>query len=86
MSPSTGGHDATTKWEAYQRIGSLTDYLLVDQSRARIERYSRTGAEAWSYAAYGPGQHVPLSHGTTLEIDAIYAGAFELGTEAAQSG
>ena len=35
LSPSTEKYDRSEKWEAYQRLSSLTDYLLVAQTSVR---------------------------------------------------
>jgi len=39
LSASTEKYDRGLKWEGYQRIGSLRDYLLVSQSSVRIEHF-----------------------------------------------
>jgi Uma2 family endonuclease len=78
LSRSTEEYDRGLKWVGYQRIGSLADYLLVAQVEARIEHYRRNADESWTYRTAGPGEHVALTGGGELAVDAIYAGAFEL--------
>ena len=78
LSPSTEAYDRGEKWEAYQRIPSLTDYLLVSQSAAQIEHYQRESDGSWRYRLTGAGQNVTLSGGAILAIDAVYDGAFDL--------
>jgi Uma2 family endonuclease len=46
LSPSTEKLGRGEKWEAYQRLPSLTDYLLVSQHAKRIEHYRRSG-DGW---------------------------------------
>jgi Uma2 family endonuclease len=78
LSRSTEEYDRGPKWTGYQRIASLTDYVLVAQSEARIEHYRRNADGTWTYRAAGPGEQLALSGDAALAIDAIYAGAFDL--------
>jgi len=78
LSPSTEKFDRGDKWNAYQRLESLTDYLLVAQSTARIEHYQRQSDGSWRYLLLESGGTVTLSNGASLSVDEIYAGAFEL--------
>jgi len=41
LSPSTQNYDRTEKFEHYQTIETLTDYLLVEQDHARVMLYTR---------------------------------------------
>lgn len=78
LSSSTEEYDRGLQWAGYQRISSLTDYLLVAQAEARIEHYRRNADGSWTYRTAGPGEHVVLTGGSELVIDAIYAGMFDL--------
>lgn len=78
LSPSTEAYDRGDKWEAYQRLASLTDYLLVAQTSARIEHYRREADGSWRYRVLGAGDTITLTDGAALSVDAIYEGAFEL--------
>jgi Uma2 family endonuclease len=78
LSKSTEEYDRGLKWEGYQTIVSLTDYLLVSQAAARIEHYRRNPDGSWTYRSAGPGDSVTLTGGAALLVDAVYAGAFEL--------
>lgn len=78
LSASTEEYDRGLKWTGYQRIASLTDYLLVAQAEARIEHYRRNSDGSWTYRAAGPGEELVLTGGGTFAIDAIYAGVLEL--------
>ncbi len=49
LSESTEGYDRGKKFEHYQQIESLTEYLLVAQEPYRIERYVRQTAAQWLY-------------------------------------
>jgi Uma2 family endonuclease len=78
LSSSTEEYDRGLKWAGYQRIASLTDYLLVAQVEVRIEHYRRNADGSWTYRAAGPGEQLELTGGGTCAIDAIYTGVFEL--------
>ena len=43
LSPSTEAYDRGEKFAYYRRIDSLQEYLLVSQTRPRIERFTRQG-------------------------------------------
>jgi hypothetical protein len=78
LSSTTEPYDRGLKWEGYQRLASLTDYLLVAQREVRVEHYQRAPGRGWFYRTYGPGERIALGNGAQLEVDAIYARAFEL--------
>jgi Uma2 family endonuclease len=78
LSSSTEQYDRGLKWEGYQRLASLTDYLLVAQHEIRVEQFQRAPDGRWFYRAYGSGDRVPLGHGAQIDVDAIYTRAFEL--------
>ena len=78
LSRSTEAYDRGDKWEAYQRLPSLTDYLLVSQAAVQVEHFQREAGGSWRYRLIEAGQSVTLSNGATLAIEAIYEGAFEL--------
>jgi len=81
LSSSTEPYDRGLKWEGYQRIPSLSDYVLVSQSEPRIEHFLRERDGAWVYRAAGPGERVVLAGGTVLDVDAIFSGAFDIAGE-----
>jgi len=78
LSQGTEAYDRGDKWEAYQRLPSLLDYLLVSQAVAHIEHFQREADGSWRYRLVEAGQLVTLSNGATLAVDAVYEGAFEL--------
>jgi Uma2 family endonuclease len=80
LSPSTEKYDRGEEWEAYQRLSSVTDYLLVAQGSARVEHYQRSGPRAWHYRVLTAGDTIALTNGPAISVDAVYAGAFELPT------
>lgn len=51
LSEGTEAKDRGWKFEQYQTIGSLTDYVLVSQDTPRIEHYQRQPDDSWIYTA-----------------------------------
>lgn len=78
LSRSTETHDRGAKWEAYQRLASLSDYLLVAQTQVRVEHFRRESDGSWRYRELVAGDAITLVSGVQLSVDAIYEGAFEL--------
>jgi Uma2 family endonuclease len=78
LSESTEQYDRGLKWEGYQRIESLTDYVLVSQSQRRIEHFRRDRTKTWLYQVAGEGERIVLSNDAVLDVDAIFAGVLEL--------
>ena len=79
---NTEAYDRGEKWQAYQRLGSLRDYLLVSQREARVEHYQRTEG-GWRYAALGEGERIELAGGASFAVDDLYRGAFDYPGDAA---
>lgn len=78
LSVSTEPYDRGLKWEGYQRISSLEDYVLVSQTEPRIEHYRRSADGSWNYRAVGSGERVTLSAGIALAVDDLFVGVFAL--------
>lgn len=73
LSPSTEADDRGGKWQQYQTIPSLQEYVLVSQGEARIECYRRLATGGWEYTDVTAGT-VVLSTGATLDIASLYGG------------
>ena len=71
LSPSTEQDDRGDKWQHYQLIPSLQEYVLVSQSHARIERYHRLPTGGWEYHDATEGT-VQLASGAVLELGRLY--------------
>lgn len=78
LSSSTEQYDRGLKWEGYQRIESLTDYVLVSQTAPRIEHYRRDRTRTWAYQFAAAGERLVMSNEAVLDVDVIFAGMFEL--------
>lgn len=76
LSPSTQAKDYGRKGEAYRRLPSLREYLLVAQDRAHVERYRRHGGGLWLFdEADGPEAELALeSVECTLVLRDVYEG------------
>jgi len=81
LSRNTEAYDRGAKWEAYQALDSLSDYLLVAQGAARVEHYRREADGSWRYRVHGAGEALVLTNEATLSVDAIYEGAFDLSAD-----
>ena len=82
LSEGTQSYDRGMKWSGYQLLESLDDFLLVTQYAVRIEHFQREEGGTWRYRAAGPGERVTLKSGASFEVDAVYAGVFEVAGEA----
>jgi len=78
LSNSTEQYDRGLKWDGYQRIESLTDYVLVSQAEPRIEHFRRDRTRTWLYQFAGAGERLALSNEAVLDVDAIFAGMLDL--------
>jgi Uma2 family endonuclease len=78
ISASTEQYDRGQKWDGYQRLSSLTDYVLVSQTEPRIEHFRRGERGEWIYRAAGAGERVALSNGAELVVDAVFDGVLAL--------
>ncbi len=52
LSKSTKGYDREDKFAAYRTIETFREYLLIDQTRIRVEQYSKTGNKRWELCEY----------------------------------
>jgi Uma2 family endonuclease len=81
LSKRTEAYDRGSKWDGYQRLASVQDYLLVSQTSAQIEHYRRESSGGWHYTIVEAGGRLLLSNGTQIELDGVYAGVFALDGE-----
>jgi Uma2 family endonuclease len=72
LSPSTEQDDRGAKWQHYQMLPSLQEYVLVSQSEARIERYRRLATGGWEYTDVTTGL-VTLTTGAQIDLAVLYA-------------
>jgi Uma2 family endonuclease len=72
LSPTTEQDDRGDKWEHYQRVPSLQEYVLVSQSHPRVEHYRRLTTGGWEYHDVTEGV-VRLASGAVLDLARLYA-------------
>lgn len=72
LSASTEQVDRVYKWQQYQLIPSLQEYVLVSQASPRVEIYRRLSEDRWEYLDVQEGT-VKLSSGATLDLAMLYA-------------
>ena len=74
LSDSTEGYDRGGKFESYQTIPSLLEYVLCSQKKPRIEVFTRQADGSWLLRSYGAGERAALSSlECTIEVDRVYA-------------
>jgi Uma2 family endonuclease len=71
LSPSTEQDDRGSKWQHYQQISSLREYVLVSQEQSRIELYRRLPSGSWEYSEVTTGT-ATLSTGAVLDLATLY--------------
>jgi Uma2 family endonuclease len=71
LSVSTEQVDRGNKWQHYQLIPSLEEYVLVSQNEPRVERYRRLPGGSWEYTDVTEGT-VELSTGAVLDLARLY--------------
>lgn len=74
LSESTASFDRGEKFQAYQRLDSLQEYLLISQDKYLVEQYIRQTKESWTYkAAVGLESSLALpSINCALSLKAVY--------------
>jgi Uma2 family endonuclease len=72
LSASTEEEDRGNKWQHYQLIPSLMEYVLVSQTHPRVESYRRLPSGTWEYRDTTDGR-VQLLSGATFDIATLYA-------------
>lgn len=74
LSPSTEAFDRGYKFQCYQALPSLQEYVLVSSRYQFVEIYRRQPNEIWSYQAYRPAQSVVLA---SLNIEIAFAEIYD---------
>ena len=73
LSPSTETYDRVEKFEHYQHIASLKDYILISQDKVHIEHYCRQGSGWLQTEFQGLEAVLPLlSIGCELRLQDVY--------------
>ncbi len=72
LSPSTERYDRGEKWEHYQRLDSLQEYLLVSQHKPKIEHYVRQDNGSWIFTSAEGLDAAVTVHGVSLSLAEVY--------------
>jgi Uma2 family endonuclease len=74
LSESTAAFDRGEKFQAYQHLHSLREYILISQDQHLVEQYIRQTKESWTYTAtVGLDSSLSLpSINCTLSLKAVY--------------
>ena len=76
LSPSTEAYDRGDKWAHYRRIESLEAYVLVNQTRQRLELYEKQPSGEFIHRMAEAGEVLRVEClKLELVVDAIYAAA-----------
>lgn len=79
LSESSEAYDRGDRFEQYQTIPSLAQYVIASQSKPRIEVFTRQEHDGgWLLRTYGSGDRVLLSSiGCVIEVDRVYTDVLE---------
>lgn len=75
LSESTEAYDRGKKFEHYQSLESLREYVLISQDPYRVEQYVRQDDRTWTYSEFHQAEeivHLPTID-CTLPLKDIYA-------------
>jgi len=74
LSPSTESYDRGKKFESYQRIASLMEYVLVSQDRPRVEQFLRQAGGHWLYSETSAEGTIKL---TSIDCELVLSDIYE---------
>jgi len=77
LSRKTAATDRREKAYAYKQIESLQEYLIVHQSRKRVELHRKNEQGNWDIFEFGPGTELTLESivgSLKVSMDSIYEG------------
>jgi len=61
LSPSTADYDHGAKFELYRQVPSIEEYVLISQSSAKVEVFTKQSEHTWSLTIFdGPEEPVRL--------------------------
>jgi Uma2 family endonuclease len=75
LSRATEAYDRGVKFSRFQRVPSLAEYVLVEQSERRIEHYRRMEGRQWLLTVVEEGELELPALACTLLVDDVYASA-----------
>jgi len=72
LSKSTKSYDRGKKFEMYQSLTSLSEYILVSQHIHMVEQYTRQNVNNWLYSEYTNDQSMIRILGIEVRLSDIY--------------
>ena len=73
LSESTAAYDRGFKFDLYQRLASLQEYLLIEQDRRHVDLFRKNEQGFWVLHPAGPGETVTLeSLRVAFSLDSLY--------------
>ena len=72
LSDATERYDRDAKFQAYKRLGSLREYVLVSQDERRVEVYRLGADDVWTCETAGAGGTVTVRD-QRIAVDDVYA-------------
>ncbi|MEG4281601.1 Uma2 family endonuclease [Microcoleus sp. A006_D1] len=74
LSKSTRNYDRGDKFAFYKSIPTLREYILIDQTKIKVEQYSKTENKRWLYSEYDEEDTALVFNSFQLEVplSAIY--------------
>jgi Uma2 family endonuclease len=74
LSDSTEAYDRGKKFEHYQQLESLIDYVLISQTPYRVEQFTRQNDRTWTYREFRHADEVVNleSVGCTILLEDVY--------------
>lgn len=74
LSDSTEQDDRVSKWPCFKEVKSLKQFVVVNQKKASIESYVRTGEKSWAYTYASSIEEDIEILDCRLHLTDIYAG------------
>lgn len=77
LSPGTEGFDRGDKFNDYQTLETLEEYVLVNAKQQRVDIFRRNGKQEWSFQSYAPdsGTFALQSLGLEVSFEQLYEDA-----------
>ena len=68
LSKSTKNYDRADKFTFYKTLPSFREYILIDQTKIKIEQYSKTENKRWLYCEYDEEDTALVFNSFELEV------------------
>ena len=68
LSKSTKNYDRADKFTFYKTLPSFREYILIDQTKIKVEQYSKTENKRWSYSEYDEEDTALVFNSFELEV------------------